>query len=185
VGNCYHHHNFIVPQRAHEYFVFAVVRNPYAKAVSHWSFSKNMKHPVAKDQDFEEYAKWLNDPSMKPDVGDFTTPILRRYQRVADEDLDLVKEYLKGHQRLQGRTMTSSHQLSYAHHVDQIVHLENLNEEMQQLPFVEGEVSVPHGHHNKRQHRDWKPYYTAESEANIYEYFKEDFDSFGYQRIEV
>lgn len=182
----YHHHNFIVPRGAREFFIFAVVRNPYSKAVSHWSFSKNKKHPVAANQSFEEYAKWTNDPEMKAKIGsdqDRLEKYLSRYKHVANEDLDLVKEYLMGHAKLQGRTMTSSQQLSYAHHIDKIIHLENLNEEIQELPFVDNSVNVPHAHRNKREYRSWEPYYTSEAEANIYEYFKEDFEAFGYPRM--
>jgi len=141
---------------------------------------------MAKDQNFEEYAKWLNAPERKPKIHDEEKSIamwLKKYRNVEPDDHEAVKNYLLGHIRMQGRTMTSSQQLSYAHHVDKTIHLENLNEEMQELPFVDDDVVIPHRNHNKRKHREWEPYYTAEAEANIYEYFKEDFESFGYPRM--
>ena len=141
---------------------------------------------MAANQSFEEYAKWTNDPEMRPRLGNDQVRLatyLSSYRHVADEDLDSVKEYLLGHTRLQGRTMTSSQQLSYAHHVDKIIHLENLNEEMQELPFINTTVKVKHVGQNTREHRDWKLYYTTEAEANIYEYFKKDFEAFGYPRM--
>jgi hypothetical protein len=183
----YHHHNFIIPRHARSYFVFAVVRNPYAKAVSYWSFTKNKGHQITKTATFEEYACWLNDPKFSPQIRpikEMCRGYLARYKKVPEEHLAEVTKYLMAHSQLQGRTMTSSQQLSFAHHVDKVVHLENLNEELQELPFVKEEVSTKLVGRNKRAHRDWRAYYnTPEVEEHIYEYFKQDFEAFGYERI--
>lgn len=141
-----------IPQRYHDYFVFAVVRNPYSRIVSHYLHRKQKRssgkmHKLVKQWSFKEYLIWNREPSKEP---------------VHQHDLPQM-EYLREAP------------------VDKIIRFESLPESFAGLPFVPEDYRLPYVNTAKETY-DWRDYYTEETAALVLDWMMEDFDRLGYVR---
>lgn len=119
------HHLVVIPKGCEDYLVFTTVRNPYARFMSLFNFVRRMpKHrlyPVATTE--IEFARWLADKTIEPSI-EFTQDEVDYFYP------EFRPELMKGREPNQTEFLSMSRQAT-------ILHLEQLNHEFFQLPFVE------------------------------------------------
>ena len=66
---------------------------------------------------------------------------------------------------------------------DKILHIENIDEEIKDLPFVNSnlKIKVPNLL-DRTDKQNWKQHYTQEIADLVYEWAKKDFELYGYDR---
>jgi hypothetical protein len=151
------HHGRDIPKDYQVYFIFGVVRNPYAREVSTYHHMRrntvNLYHETVKDFSFLEYLKWRVDP-----------PI-----RLCPENRLTQMEFLAG----VGTALAIE---------PQILHFERLEQDFNELPFVGDPIALPYV--NQGRYGDWQSYYTTSEHYHLVsKYFAQDFEEFGYATV--
>ncbi len=139
-----------VPEKYADYFVFAVVRNPFSRIVSHYLHRKLKRssgrmHRLVKNWSFKDYLTWNRDQSKEPEL---------------QHDLPQT-EYLRDAP------------------VNRILRFEALPEGFRTLPFVDDSYQLRYVNTAKKTY-DWREYYTEETAALVADWMMEDFEALGY-----
>lgn len=188
-GGEYHgnYHNVVIPADCLSYYKFCTVRHPYSRAVSLYFHIKNDSrhrcHRLATNESFESWLGWLTDVSKKPSFL-FCENDLRRFQLKSQ----LEEEFFRSSVNLRfGRDLNQTEYLSYAlavnyiTQIDMIIRYEELEEGFRQLPFAKGYEQMPVENVTKGK-PSWRELLNPTTEALIYQWAKDDFESFGYER---
>lgn len=146
------YHSWEIPKKLSEYFIFSTVRNPYERAISGW------QHWVGngKNLTFEEFFDAQKDWADLKMSGFMMKKSEGRYWKIQSNTLNKIKGEV--------------HILRY----------ENLEEDLNSLPFIDNIVLPRIGVQN---YGDWKSHYTPDLEAKVYELLQKDFERFGYKRV--
>lgn len=150
------HHDWQVPDEFKDYLVVTIVRNPYERTVSGWFFE-----PVIKTGDEPPRPKSLAE-KMRGTIA-------------------------------QRRAEPSGHHMSQKDFVerggvDLVLYFERLPQCLGELPFVDKSNIPPFPHNNAGGFRpaqgNFFDFFTMEDEKLIWQYDREDFETFGYQRFD-
>jgi hypothetical protein len=144
------------------YYVFGVVRNPFSRTLSAW-WHLCFREPYYKD--------W------RPIIG-------------SCEIIDFVKWLAKDNIPYVPGNVVLTPQCVYedvAGGFDAAIHLENIDKEIQALPFWKGPNHIPRllsdgTPSNNSRYGDWKLRMTDEIAGVILDIYGEDFDRYGYDR---
>ena len=133
--------------RYRDHFIFTVVRNPYDRAVSSWTWAQNCEHP----------------DRVRQDVGGPDFP-----------------SFAKGLSRGRHAWMPCINQTTWqsAFNPTAVIHIENLQDEFNALPFVTEPIELPCL--NKWEHPPWRELMTEEIAGWIRQWAGPDFENFGY-----
>lgn len=133
---------------------------------------------------FEKFVAWLADYKRPPHIsfglGDFNN---EKSSGVLEEEF-----FSQSLSRFRGRDLSQTHYLSYAYAInymekmDYIVRLETIEEDLRKIPFINPNVIVPVINESNEK-RDWRVEINAKTEPLIYEWAKEDFFNFNYERM--
>ena len=155
---CSKHHSLIANKMEpsnviKNYFVFAIVRNPYERFVSGW-FAWHKRHPT-----HAPFSKYLADlERVKPTLVNNNTKYLVSQCHV----LKLTKKMF---------TKNIS-----------IVRFENLQNGLRKLPFVDSQVMLGKEGSAKAVYGKWRSYFDKQSADKVYNIYKDDFQRFKYKR---
>ena len=153
-----YHHNNKVPKELMEYFCFAVVRNPYERAISAWLHWEKDLQKHGKNLFFNSYLERNSQPCF---------PEMTREYLLLMGDSD--NEYWKTQSEFIEEANANVHVLKY----------ENLEEDLNALPFIE-KIEPPLV--GKQNYGNWRDYYGWELETRVFQHQKADFENFGYKR---
>lgn len=148
-----------------EYYVFTFVRNPFARMVSCYEskYHTDIRSGRKRRNDFKDYFNGY----LREDNG-------------FDVFVDKVCEIPL---RLMDRHIRPQYDLIYDEYghckCDYIGKMENINEEFKAISTRYGLKPLPH--YNASYSGDWREYYTLDSAKKIYERYKKDFETFGYE----
>jgi len=152
----YGHHDLCVPAHAQEYFRFAVVRNPYDRAVSMWWST------CKRDGDKYGFRAACPDPD---NFGAFMRWVV---ETRPDSEL----------------TRTQADHLR-AVPVNKTLRFESLADDFKTLPFYNGDPAEwPRINTTVESRGHWSRYMNAESVEMVNRWCPCDFDRFGYKRID-
>jgi len=158
------YHDWKIPEELTGYFVFAVVRNPYVRAVSgwrHWS-----KRPETNDFSLV----WMGDSyeatsNSRLAFGKWT----QKFIQPIDKIIFPKGRHWKRQTEILDKIGSDVHLIRY----------ENLEEDLNSLSFIDNIVLPSIG---VQDYGDWRTHYTPEIEARVYQACKEDFVRLGYKR---
>lgn len=150
----------------HDYTVFSTVRNPYDRLIALWNSLLHAKNDKKGYRDV-----WLA-KLKRDDLYTFTKFVAKKkndIEHIADLRLpQLVIPQYKWYQKMPSNVTP--------------LHLENIEEEFNALPFVDKHVSIPHALH--RDHASWDEVKTNEIIELANEWAGNDFELFGYKKEE-
>jgi hypothetical protein len=152
------YHSNVIPDEFSNFYKFTVVRNPYSRAISAWNVCVNV------DPYMIAYSKAIKDKSFlgfAKWLNSFTEPGRAGYV------VQPMHKWLKP-----------------SGNFNKIVKLENINEEIKELPFynsIDNDVTVP-DLLSRTDKSDWKKHYTQEIADLVYNWAKKDFELYGYDR---
>jgi len=153
------YHRRHVPLGHLDYFVFAVVRSPYSRAVSAWYHLlhrepyRSLWRPTVRRDDFRGFMEWMS-------RGHWQRPGMRGNVVMCPQD-----EWIAGINRAP----------------DAILRIENINQEFAQLPFATGPQSIPDDFSYSQVYGDWRDMIDAEMAALVRQWAGSDFARFGYE----
>lgn len=148
-------HNNRVPSRWADYFIWSIVRNPYARAVSLWSFT------IKRDG---SDGAWNG-------AGTAMTPI---------DNLYLFLHWIMNRNGLPKAGQSQSRWLRPVR-LDALLRLESLSSDVHKLPFWPGDFALPW--EERGNYGDWRSYMTPEIIALVHEWADEDFEIYEYERL--
>ena len=153
-------HNRSLPAQFADGFVFGVVRNPYARAVSLWNVVTN---------DIGERVK--------------TGHAARLYQRFAGASVAEFFEWMALGLDIAARKLWCSMTAWYRGiSIERFVRVETLSEDLNALPFVRTRLEVPRLHGFA--HQDWRELMeNGAAHAAVEKWAGQDFETFGYERL--
>ncbi|MFY8327035.1 sulfotransferase family 2 domain-containing protein [Pseudoalteromonas sp. ZZD1] len=156
-------------------FSFAVVRNPYDWLVSYYFFITETKispdtnkrwshhlYPLVKDMTFKDFVSWVCDQNGLSNLASRKSLVFDNSKKV------LQKDWVSN---LDGSLL-----------VKRILNVEELQT---QVPLLLNELGLNNSklpHINSSKRGIYVDYYDEVTKNKVYEYFKEDFDAFGYAR---
>jgi hypothetical protein len=147
-------HLFDVPDWCEHYFKFCCVRNPYAREWSHYNYRRSRKQ----NKMYNWASKWSFDQYVYWSVNHTQPPIMYHDKTMSGmlEGIDL----------------------------DFVIRYEHLQEDWSQLPELtkHREFGVPLPHLRATKNNDFKSQYNQRTADLVYEWAKEDFEQFGYDR---
>ena len=156
-----------VEEKYKDYFKFTTVSNPFRRAIASWK-------PLIYNEPYRKKRGWLK----RVGGEDFLT-FTRYLKKIKQQNIIPPKKHL----------VISQTSLHPNVNFDMILHLQNLQEEFNQLPFVKEHIEVPVSFtHNKKGTRhyfegdDWKKLYNDEAIQNVLYAWGEDFDTYGYSK---
>ena len=153
-------------KRFRNYFKFTFVRNPYDRMVSAFFFMKN-GGMHCEDQLWADKYLWnfqtFNDFITKMDQSPEFFKLIMSQQHFQQQYL-FVTDYRK-------RLL-----------VDYIGRFESLNKDFKHITEYLNIKAKKLNHTNKGKHLDWHEYCTKSIKDKIYEYYRQDFELFGYDR---
>jgi len=150
----YHQKN--VPKIHQKKFLFTVTRNPYSRAVSAWT---SLLKPGAEDRYRKSWSRYC--PAS--DFTSFMELLANRRPHTAAGAIATIPQYA-----WIGRNKCRA------------IKIENLQEEFNELPFVDKFIEIPHL--LKRTDESWKEVITDKSLQFIHKWAGKDFKRFGYQK---
>lgn len=143
-----------IPDEAHNYYNFFIVRNPYSRIVSWWwSICK-----VGGDR--YGHKRELRKMGLQPTLGGFVKLWATKPETAIIQAAPIANN---------------------APHVNKVIKLENLDSEFNALPFVINHIDIPRK--NKKDRPDWKELIDPQAGKLINEVFERDFIELGYDRI--
>lgn len=144
---CAGHHRMDVPPRYQKFFVFSVVRNPYARILSYYRHRRRTERVVS-GWTFGDYIR---------------TTVNQEFPAVKLNNDRRCVDYPQGHYECK------------------MFKLENMAVWWPTLPFWDerGAPPMPRGNESRQ---DFGGGFNEELAGIVYEYFKPDFDRFGYDR---
>jgi hypothetical protein len=152
------YHSNIIPKDFSDFYRFTVVRNPYSRAISAWNVCVNV------DPYMNAYADMLKDKSFKTFAKWLCT----------------FKEPGRA-----GYVVEPMHKwLKPSGNFDKIIKLENINEEIKELPFYNSAnkaIKIP-DLLSRTDKSDWKKHYTKEIADLVYKWAQKDFELYGYDK---
>lgn len=158
--NVHHSKFFTISPISENIFSFAFVRNPFAKLASVYK----SKYDINSYQVFDIYAFGL---------------LLGKY-RVKNFE-HFVKIICKIPEHLLESHIAKQYSILYDNgkcRVKFVGKMENLSEDWQ---YIQSQVDIPNlPHSNKTEKTDWRDFYNLELAEMVYQYYKEDFQAFGY-----
>lgn len=151
------YHSNIIPKEYLNYYKFTVVRNPYSRAISAWNVCVNV------DPYKVNYSGILKNKTFL-EFAKWLTVFINPGR--AGYVVQPIYKWLEA-----------------SCEFDKILHLENINEEIKNLPFVNLtlEIKVPNLL-DRTDKENWKQHYTQEIADLVYEWAKKDFELYGYDR---
>lgn len=165
-------HCSIIPEECREYFLFCVVRNPYTRYLSlydHISYHRSHRcHELAYSLSFSQFARWMSNPELEPII------------EHSPEERSGGPCGSPGSDPFRGRDLCQA--IFLAHLLPRIrcLRYENLASELTQLSFVNKQASgLPW---LNRSVKDRHHLLDEESRQYIYEWAKDDFETFGYSK---
>lgn len=151
-------HSWEVPKDVNKYFKFAVIRNPYDRAVSAWKAIMQNKQINHDDPVFDSCPSWGNFEVLLSWA--IANPLIPGSLRPQMHFLDMVK-------------------------VNKTVKIERLDSEVMQLPFAKGMgISLPRINSSNR-HPNWETYMSKTAVKAINTLYKRDFECLDYERIKT
>jgi hypothetical protein len=158
------HHQWQVPEEAKDYLIFTLVRNPYDREMSAWYFIPWSAPEDRAPMPLDQFAEGMKQTAK---YRDGTTVI-------------------EGHETPEVR-MNQANYVKRAG-VTQVLHFERLPECLKALPFVDPANMPPFPHRPERGVRPMGGFFDhfkqKEDEEGVWEYAREDFETFGYQRYD-
>lgn len=150
-------HERDVPDVCNDWFKFGTCRNPYTRAVSIWWVTTHNKRLL----------------TGKIRLPGFETMPFRAFAR-----------WLSTHPVVDGVTMLMpQHQWYNGVGAQQYVHVENMAEECQTLPFWQKPKHIERSsNRTDLKHKPWREYYTGDAQRYIEQWAGDDFEMFGYDR---
>jgi hypothetical protein len=137
-----------------KFFKFAVVRNPYGRAISQYNYMTSRRKGL----------RLFIDMDKEDDFSTYLAKIKTRSHVQWEPQLSFVNGF-------DGKRL-----------VDKVIKLENLNEEWQALlADIKADSDTRLGHRNKIEAKFTRADLTAEHKEILQEYYYEDFVSFGYE----
>lgn len=154
-------HHRRCPDKCKSYQKLATCRNPYARAVSYWSFWR-MREIVPQKAKIQSQIKAATS--------------------LGFNDFLKSNNFFKG-QVSQLRSVKYSHGGRIPLEEMYLMRLENLSDYFSRLDFTR-KVNYNMNKENSSEHEHFSKYYDAESEEFVWNNFREDFETFGYSRWE-
>lgn len=168
-------HESVPPDSAIDYFKFATVRNPYTRFASAWYFVSNKNGEYIKtyerlmghEMEIIYFLKWLNTEREKLYYNRDPRGRLRHLSTI------LLPQHVNVRQRLKGVK------------IDRFIKMENLLDEVNNLPFVEDDMKLPHIPKNHsmaeaKTYMKWDELKTPEITTLVNQLMGDDFEMFGY-----
>jgi hypothetical protein len=97
-------------------------------------------------------------------------------QKMGSPNLECFCEYWPSTQRTNFTAFVKENS-----NIDHVIHLENLEEEFNALPFVDKQITIPVK--NKREHMPWEEALTPSAVASINRWYADDFKLGGYEML--
>lgn len=145
-----------IPAGCEDYTKIATVRNPYTRTLSHWTFNKLIRERLPEFKDFEQFVDWLVELDNQYDTNETNHDICGYFS---------CSKYLE-------RT-------GY----DIILHQENLQQELNELDFIEQPIQLQSINDSKSlEHIELL---TPSVKQKINQYCKNDFEQFNYKEEKI
>ena len=146
----------IIPAAYKDYYKFSIVTNPFRRAVSCWK-------PLAHEPLYAKQRGWAEK------LGGKSFLQYTRFIKQSD-----MKHFL----------IASQSRLFGSLKFDKILHLDNIQEEFNTLPFIQKKIEVPviFSLNKFKNKDDWKKLYSPEAVFNVLTAWGEDFDKFNYEK---
>lgn len=166
----------IIPNDIDDHFVFTTVRNPYDRLCSAWWST------CKRGEDRYGYLKAFKRHKLPNEMLSFL--------RMIDEGKDPRHQGRPGGARTNAMHAWSMKYWTTKFHIDKILRFENLLEDFRSLPFIPGDIELPHINpttfvvdYNPHVRPPWQELIGEEEAKLVNLMFKDDFEEFGYEML--
>ena len=191
-------HNIVIPAECLGYYKFCTVRHPYTRATSLYFHILSMirhrchdlvnKYVIESDRvhkvSFLRFMKWMTDLSISPKkwMGKGDLRIAANSDEFENEFTRQSIDYRYGRDLNQVEFLCYAFGVNYMDRLDYIIRMEDIENEFNKLPFVTDHITIPHDKKGNIRSNWWKTMIQKESEELIYQWAKDDFIAFNYER---
>jgi hypothetical protein len=135
---------------------------------------------------FLRFMKWMADISVQPTIwmSHSDTRKAASQNDFGDEFTRQSIDYRHGRDLNQVEFLCYAFGVNYMDGLDYIIRMEDIENEFNQLPFVREHTTIPHDKKGSKDGPWWKTVIQKESEELIYQWAKDDFIAFNYERGE-
>lgn len=128
----------------------------------------------------------MTDPSMEPQIwmgkGDLRKAAKDTETEFEREFTRQSIDYRYGRDLNQVEFLCYAFGVNYMDGLDYIIRMEDIENEFNKLPFVEDHATIPHDKKGSKKFNWWRTIIQPETEELIYQWAKDDFIAFNYER---